>query len=91
VRGARERLSIGSFPPLILGLLLPIAERVDDLPAVSAPMTFLALEGFVRLEDGLDLVLVRHGGSVRRRLRESPYAWTFRALVGHAAHVPHEP
>jgi len=31
-------------------------------------MTLLALEGFVRLEDGLDLVLVRHGGSVRRRL-----------------------
>ena len=31
-------------------------------------MTFLALEAFVRLEDGLDLVLVRHGGSVGRRL-----------------------
>jgi hypothetical protein len=35
---------------------------------VSAPPPPLALEGFVRLEDGLDLVLVRHGGSVRRRL-----------------------
>jgi hypothetical protein len=37
-------------------------------------MTLLALEGFVRLEDGLDLVVVRHGGSVRRRLGQRAYA-----------------